>query len=422
MAAAFALTPAVAVIGVINYNTSEGRKLYASATAKLAEEQYDCKPDGLYQFLQSLSNRAREFGWDDEIGGILQIPEDPMNPNSDTNNLIDNYGRISLAEIRAFEELYIDQPIRPAQDNWMMYQSLMNSISKEGKDKITIWKSQYTIGQRTSGNLLLKIIVRESHLDTNATTASIRKKLSSLDVYILTINSDITKFNVHVSLLIDSLAARGETTQDLLTNLFKGYQAATDKTFVEYIGRKLERYEEGEMVTPDALMEQADNKFKLLKEGGIWNAPSEQEEKILALQSELKNLKKRKPDGGKGKPKPTVKSGKKPFKKKTPAEQPEKPSWFYKEPKADEMSKPKMWNDKPWYYCSKQTGGKCDGQYRRHKPADCEGRAHKFEPKEKGAKPEKEINDERKLKLAKAYQATLQISDNEDMEDTMSKE
>jgi hypothetical protein len=194
----------------------------------------------------------------------------------------------------------------------MMYQSLMNSISKEGKDKITIWKSQYCIGQRPSGNLLLKIIIQESHLDTNATATSIRKKLSSLDVYILTINSDITKFNVHVSLLIDLLAARGKTTQDLLTNLFKGYQAATDKTFVEYIGRKLEKYEEGDMVTPEALMEQADNKFKLLKEGGMWNAPSEQEEKILDLQAELKNLKERKPDGGKTKIKPTVKSGKKP--------------------------------------------------------------------------------------------------------------
>jgi hypothetical protein len=86
-------------------------------------------------------------------------------------------------------------------------------------------------------------------------TASIRKKLSSLDVYILTINSDITKFNVHVSLLINLLAARGKKTQELLTNLFKGYQVATDKTFVEYIGSKLERYEEGEMVTPEALMD-----------------------------------------------------------------------------------------------------------------------------------------------------------------------
>jgi hypothetical protein len=87
MAAAFALTPTVAVVRVINFNTSVGRKLYESATAKIAEELYDCKPDGLYQFLQLLSNRARAFGWDDKVGGILQIPENLNDLNSDTDNL-----------------------------------------------------------------------------------------------------------------------------------------------------------------------------------------------------------------------------------------------------------------------------------------------------------------------------------------------
>jgi hypothetical protein len=77
-----------------------------------------------------------------------------------------------------------------------------------------------------------------------------------------------------------------------------------------------------------------------------------------------------------------------------------------------------MWNDKPWYYCSKKTGGKCDRQYRCHEPKACEGRAHKFQPKDKETTPEKEA-DKRKLKLVKAYQATLKLSDNE-MEDTMS--
>jgi hypothetical protein len=45
----------------------------------------------------------------------------------------------------------------------------MNSISKEGKNKILIWKKQYTVRNFSSGTLLLKIIIRESHLDTNAT-------------------------------------------------------------------------------------------------------------------------------------------------------------------------------------------------------------------------------------------------------------
>ncbi len=34
----FALTPAVAVQGIIDYNTAEGRKLYIHATSKLDDE------------------------------------------------------------------------------------------------------------------------------------------------------------------------------------------------------------------------------------------------------------------------------------------------------------------------------------------------------------------------------------------------
>jgi hypothetical protein len=288
----------------------------------------------------------------------------------------------------------------------------MNSISKEGKNKILIWKNQYNIGINSSGNLLLKIIIRESHLDTNATTASIRNKLSSLDEYILTIGCDITKFNGHVRLLIDSLAARGETTQDLLSNLFKGYNAVNDKVFVSYIGRKLEKYEEGESMTSEMLMQLGNNKFKLLKEAGQWNAPSIDEEKILALQTEVKKLQKnittsKKTDSKKTDKKSKVMDKVKP-KTRTKLE---KPSWFFKEPKEDEIHKPKFWNNRNWYFCSPKTGGKCEGKYRAHKPADCEGRAYIFEKKRK---PAVEKDSERKLKLAKAYEAAKEDSSGEE--------
>jgi hypothetical protein len=164
------------------------------------------------------------------------------------------------------------------------------------------------------------------------------------------------------------------------------------------------------MVTIDVLMEQADNKYKLLKEGGTWNTPSEHEEKILALQAEIKNLKKAKKEGGKRFLKKTFEK-KNYNKKKSPTTEKEKPSWFFKEPKGDEFRKPKIWKDKSWYYCSPKTGGKCDGQYHCHKAADCEGKAHKFVPNTGKDNKHKANGDtpieERKLKLAKAYQATL---------------
>jgi hypothetical protein len=67
MAVVFALTPAVAIQGVIDDSRTEGQKIYTSATHKLDKELYDCKPDGLYQFLRSLNNRAKEYGWNDEV-------------------------------------------------------------------------------------------------------------------------------------------------------------------------------------------------------------------------------------------------------------------------------------------------------------------------------------------------------------------
>ena len=96
-----------------------------------------------------------------------------------------------------------------------------------------VWEKQYKINRKGSGNLLLKIIIPESHLDSNATTMVIHQQLSSLNTYINTIGCDITKFNVYVHNLLKGLALRGETTNNLLSNLFKGYQAVSNHTIVK---------------------------------------------------------------------------------------------------------------------------------------------------------------------------------------------
>ena len=41
------------------------------------------------------------------------------------------------------------------------------------------------------------------------------------------------------------------------------------------------------------------------------------------------------------------------------------------------MKKPLRRNGKEYYWCSPETGGKCQGAWRRHKPSDCEGTNHK---------------------------------------------
>ena len=133
----FSLTPATAIGGIIDYSISSGRKMYAAATAKLEEDPFDCVAEDLYSFLKALKDRAREFGWDTHGVGILSIPDDPLNP-TEFKSLIDQHGEIELETIRAFEESYIDEPVRAAQDAAQLYRCLMASISKEGKCKILV--------------------------------------------------------------------------------------------------------------------------------------------------------------------------------------------------------------------------------------------------------------------------------------------
>jgi hypothetical protein len=53
--ALFALTPAVAVTGVVDFKTREGQKLFQTTMHKLEDEPFDCDAEGLHQFLKSLS-------------------------------------------------------------------------------------------------------------------------------------------------------------------------------------------------------------------------------------------------------------------------------------------------------------------------------------------------------------------------------
>jgi hypothetical protein len=45
-----ALTAAIAIQGIINYQRTSGCKMYMGAIAKLEEELYDCKPEGYISF------------------------------------------------------------------------------------------------------------------------------------------------------------------------------------------------------------------------------------------------------------------------------------------------------------------------------------------------------------------------------------
>eukprot|EP00978_Attheya_sp_CCMP212_P013513 scaffold33947_cov76-Attheya_sp.AAC.4 len=157
----------------------------------------------------------------------------------------------------------------------------------------------------------------------------------------------------------------------------------------------------------------ADVKFKTLKQKGAWNAPTPEEEKILALQTEVKSLRKN------YKKKPAAKEGTKPDDIRKNG----KPGWLChnRKPYHKDTKKPMTWNESKYYWCSSDTGGKCTGKWRTHKLSECKGLEFRNKQND-DAKPKctnSESNSQepkKKLKLSKAYSVLAERDDSEDSE------
>ena len=396
--AQFALAPGLVNDEIIDYSTNEGAKLFAKATAKLsAESLYACQPENLKVFLTLVQARAQVSGW----GDILDIPMDAeFDPNIDLASLIDRYGERNLEQIRSHVALYINTHTRAAQDSAQLYHCLINSLSEQGIAKVMINKPDFTVMGSPSGVAMLKVIIRESHIDTNATTRHIREKLSELDKYLATVEYDMVKLNDHAKDLMNSLRARGEMSTDLVSNLFRAYKSAPDKNFRRYIAAKEDDYDEGYNITPEQLMQRVSNKYRTLVEDKIWNAPSQDEKKILALQaridrmttSDSRNRQDRTGEGG-GPPKTKV----------------IRPEWMMKVPEEGKETLPITNNGKEYWWCVPR---KC---WCRHKPEDCNSKIPTKAGESGGTK--KESTDSRKEKLLRAYQAMLDAQDSQSEED-----
>ena len=392
----YAVAPGLSVDGVLDYTNRDHVKIYRSGTRTLSETYYDCEPEGLPQFLRDVQDRADEMGWNETV---MTVTIDADQPTERQENLIDNYGNITLDQVVVSELQYIEEEGRERQDSYMLYKCLMASLTVEARRKVSLWAGQYRIGENNvcSGMALLKIIIRESHLDTNATTNQIRTKLSNLDQYIMTIDGDIHRFNDYAKSLVQALSARNQTTSDLLINLFKGYGAVSDVEFRNWLIRKQEQHEEGTEITPDDLMLAAKNKYDTMVERGTWNVPTA-EEKIVALEAKLessvKTLNK----------KVSFELGKK--KDKT-GDHPK--NW----PKPKSGDKKKVaYKGHDWHWCGKDTGGKCEC-WRAHKPTECKGMgagasgSKRNAPKDGKSKYGKD-RMAKKLKVAKAFVAKLE--------------
>ena len=122
--------------GILDYTTTEGRKVYDTSTRALSTVGYDCDPTGLYQDLETLSERAHIFRCLNP-GGIMWIPDSLVMAPTTQKNIIKEFGIINYATILSWEKSYIHQPKWAAQDMNHMYHCVINYLSKDGPNRTT---------------------------------------------------------------------------------------------------------------------------------------------------------------------------------------------------------------------------------------------------------------------------------------------
>ena len=186
----FMLAPNIHGAAPLDYRLVENVKFYNKSTAPV-DPKFDLSSHGLKVFLASLEHRAMSTAWD------FNIPKDMANP-ADTYNLLYEYGLITYEQVHAHVASYNNLQSRAAQESTMLFLCIMASLTEEANTHMVLFKKQYVINDIPAGMALLKLVISESYIDTNATTRCVRERLSTLDKYMVEIKSDVEKFNIYV--------------------------------------------------------------------------------------------------------------------------------------------------------------------------------------------------------------------------------
>jgi hypothetical protein len=394
---AFSRTPAQAYTALLNYKETGDAKLY-NKNVEALPTVFSLATPNVMVLLAELRNRSRSASWATLLAFAI---------NGINMSFIQHYGRISMPDLKTHVDTFIDLGQCQAQTDFQLYMCLHNSVDSETREVMEVERSTYLAGaggDTESGLLYLKKLLMTAEVDNRATTSHARDNLGALDVYMSGLaGCDVVAFNKYVRRQLQTLTARGETTQDLVNNLFKGYLCVKSKDFNEFIKRKRNSYREGEVdYTPESLMVAAANQYSTLQLEGVWDQVSEEQKIITALKATVSEL-----TAAAKNTKPVVKRAKnnekKEFNRKPSERFTGKMAWKAVPPKTGETHNKNV-RKITYYWCPHH------GFWTAHKPEDCTlGHSDAKDTSPSGATPKAP----RKFTFAEAATALVE----EDFED-----
>ena len=379
----------IAKAQVIDYSTNTGREHYRAATQALESNRFNLTANDCFALLNTFRERVSSMRWD-RNRGVLNIPD----ANGQIHNVVDNYVMLTLKDVERSKISHMADDSRQAQDSYMAYQCLYNSLTQEACSHMSLVSEKCQIeikaGLRImdvpSGILYLKILIGRACMDSTASLIALHARIYNLHVTISTCLFNIVKLNNHDRQIVNDLAARREIAPDLLDHRIRAYRTTPDLTFADYVIRRQGAYGEGLTITSEQLMEGAKNKYSALLATKRWDQKTPAESKIIMLEAEVRSLKggEKSPTGGdknggvtnkwSRESKDTLKYT--PF----PKARSKRPDWMYKPIPPSNPNETQQWGRNTYWFCGGITGGHCK-KWQCHKGSACKALSYEAKTK-----------------------------------------
>jgi hypothetical protein len=241
------------------------------------------------------------LGWEKGAQNIIKF----TNRDSRQISLIAEYGQIDADTLKTGYEPFIlttgiNTDNRAVQNNVLMWRCLYKCLTKEAKATLLTYRKDYEIiiiGElKVVAPLMYKMIMRLATLDGNTTVTALKTNLCELAQYAIKHNGNIDEIHTYFNQYYAQLKARGQSIDNVHTILFDAYLLGMpDATFHDYMHRLQDDWmdQTGDMrnATHKDIMKKANAKYDLLVNSGKWGAKSPDQEKIIALNAHVKELK-----------------------------------------------------------------------------------------------------------------------------------
>ena len=149
-------------------------------------------------------------------------------------------GEITQDQIQQQAVTYLTENTHNSQNSEQLFHCMSNSLTPDAYAKVVKKDMQYLVAVSdmiiADSPCFLKAVIDVAYTNTRSSSVVIRAMLASLNDYMKTLkDSNIETFNQHVKDNLKKLVAAGESSNDLLMNLFKAYQCTKDKQFVAWV-------------------------------------------------------------------------------------------------------------------------------------------------------------------------------------------